>query len=476
MSFAKAFLSSLLVVWVLAGLPAAAQQSASRPNIVYIIADDLGWADVGFHGSDIKSPSLDKLAQDGVRLEQFYVQPMCTPTRAALMTGRYPLRYGLQTLVIPSAMTYGLPTDEWLLPQALKEAGYTTAIFGKWHLGHSKREFWPMQRGFDYQYGAQLGEIDYYAHTVGGKIDWFRNNKLVDEKGYVTTLIGDDAVRFIDKQSATKPFFMYVAFTAPHTPFQAPQEYIDKYKHIADQNRRIYAAMITAMDDQIGRIVAAIDKRGLRQNTLIIFHSDNGGNQSAHLSGESEVKGALPASNGPYRGGKGDLYEGGTRVPSLINWPGKLKPGVNEQVIHVVDYYPTLVKLAGASTSKSKPLDGLDVWSTISEGQKSPRTEVVYNVEMFRGAVRKDDWKLVWKTTLPSKIELFNLAQDPYEKTNVADQNPEKVRELQKRIDTLSGEMAKSLLLTEVFKGVAKNLTGKPPVLPNENEFYEQGD
>jgi len=476
MPIAKAFFSSLFVVWLAMGLPAAAQQSASRPNIVYIIADDLGWADVGFHGSDIKSPSLDKLAQDGVRLEQFYVQPMCTPTRAALMTGRYPLRYGLQTLVIPSAMTYGLPTDEWLLPQALKEAGYTTAIFGKWHLGHSKREFWPMQRGFDYQYGAQLGEIDYYAHTVGGKIDWFRNNKLVDEKGYVTTLIGDDAVRFIDRQSAAKPFFMYVAFTAPHTPFQAPQEYIDKYKHIADQNRRIYAAMITAMDDQIGRIVAAIDKRGLRQNTLIIFHSDNGGNQSAHLSGESEVKGALPASNGPYRGGKGDLYEGGTRVPSLINWPGKLKPGVNEQVIHVVDYYPTLVKLAGASTGKSKPLDGLDVWSTISEGQKSPRTEVVYNVEMFRGAVRKDDWKLVWKTTLPSKIELFNLAQDPYEKTNVADQNPEKVRELQKRIDTLSGEMAKSLLLTEVFKGVAKNLTGKPPVLPNENEFYEQGD
>jgi len=476
MSFAKAILSSLVAVWLATSFPAAAQQPASRPNIVYIMADDLGWADVGFHGSDIKTPTIDKLAQDGVRLEQFYVQPMCTPTRAALMTGRYPLRYGLQTLVIPSALTYGLPTDEWLLPQALKEAGYTTAIFGKWHLGHAKREFWPTQRGFDYQYGAQLGEIDYYTHKVGGKIDWFRNNKMVDEKGYVTTLIGDDAVRFIDKQSAAKPFFMYVAFTAPHTPFQAPQEYIDRYKNIADQNRRTYAAMITAMDDQIGRIVGALNKRGLRQNTVIIFHSDNGGNRSAHLSGESEVKGALPASNGPYRGGKGDLYEGGTRVPSLINWPGKLKPGINNQVIHIVDYYPTLAKLAGASTAKSKPLDGLDVWSTISEGKPSPRTEVVYNVELFRGAVRKDDWKLVWKTTLPSKIELFNLAQDPYEKNNVAEQNPEKVRELQKRIETLSSEMAKSLLLTDVFKGVAKNLTGKPPFFPNEDEFYEQGD
>ena len=323
------------------------------------------------------------------------------------MTGRYPIRYGLQTLVIPASMSYGLPADEWLLPQALKEAGYTTAIFGKWHLGHAKREFWPMQRGFDYQYGAQLGEIDYVTHTVGGKTDWYRNNKLVHEKGYVTTLLGDDAVRFIDRRDPKKPFFMYLAFTAPHTPYQAPQEYIDKYMQIGDVNRRTYAAMITAMDDQIGKVVDALEKRGLRQNTLIIFHSDNGGNYSAHLAGETEVKGPLPASNAPYRGGKGDLYEGGTRVPSLINWPGKIKPGVVDQMIHVVDYYPTLAKLAGASLSKSKPLDGLDMWPTISDGKPSPRNEVVYNIEMFRGAVRRDDWKLVWKTITSVKSRAF---------------------------------------------------------------------
>src|SRR5216684_3826582 len=346
----------------LAAMPVAAQRSAA-PNIIYIVADDLGWADVGFHGSEIKTPNIDQLAQTGARLEQFYVQPMCTPTRAALMTGRYPLRYGLQTLVIPASLSYGLPTDEWLLPQALKEAGYTTAILGKWHLGHAKREFWPKQRGFDYQYGAQLGEIDYFTHSVGGKTDWYRDNKPVNEKGYVTTLLGDDAVRFIDAQNSKKPFFMYLAFTAPHTPFQAPQEYIDKYKQISDPNRRTYAAMITAMDNQIGRVMQALEKRGLRQNTIIIFHSDNGGNQSAHLAGETEVKGPLPASNGPYRGGKGDLYEGGTRVPSLINWPGRIKPGtVVDQMMHVVDYYPTLARLAGASLSKSKPLDGLDMW------------------------------------------------------------------------------------------------------------------
>ena len=467
----------IFVSGFLAPIRASAQQRALQPNIVYIVADDLGWADVGFHGSDVTTPNLDQLAATGARLDQFYVQPMCTPTRAALMTGRYPLRYGLQTLVIPASQSYGLPTDEWLLPQALKEAGYTTAILGKWHLGHAKREFWPKQRGFDYQYGAQLGEIDYFTHSVGEKTDWYRDNKPVDEKGYVTTLLGNDAVRFIDGQNAKKPFFMYLAFTAPHTPFQAPQEYIDRYKQITDPNRRIYAAMITAMDDQIGRVLQALEKKGLRQDTIIVFHSDNGGNQSAHLAGETEVRGPLPASNGPYRGGKGDLYEGGTRVPSLINWPGSIKPGtVVDQMMHVVDYYPTLAKLAGASLNKSKPLDGFDLWPTISNGKPSPRDEVVYNVEMFRGAVRKGDWKLVWRTTLPSKVELFNLAQDPYEKTNVAGQNPEKVIEMQKRIEALAGEMTKSLLLSEVFKGVTKGLTGKPPALPDEDAFYERAD
>lgn len=468
-------LISLAAVFAV-GLSASAQEQAPKPNIVYILADDLGWKDVGFHGSDIRTPSIDQLADTGARLEQFYVQPMCTPTRAAIMTGRYPLRYGLQTLVIPAGMSYGLPQDEWLLPQALKQAGYTTAIFGKWHLGHAKRDMWPMQRGFDYQYGAQLGEIDYYTHAVSGRTDWYRDNKVLHEKGYVTELIGADAVRFIDRQSAKKPFFMYVAFTAPHTPFQAPQSYIDQYKNIPDANRRTYAAMITAMDVQIGRIVSALDKRGLRRNTVIIFHSDNGGNRAAHLSGESAVKGELPANNGPYRGGKGDLYEGGTRVASLINWPGRIKPGVNDKMMHVVDYYPTLAKLAGADITKTKPLDGLDMGPMLTQGQKSPREEVVYNVELFRAAVRQGDWKLVWRTVLPERVELFNIAQDPSEKTNVAAQNPEKVRALQARADQLSKEMAKSMLLTEVFKNVSHGLTGQKPALPAEDEFYQQGD
>ncbi|HTQ84235.1 MAG TPA: arylsulfatase [Pseudolabrys sp.] len=451
-----------------------AQSSGQHPSIIYILADDLGRKDVGFHGSDIKTPNIDKLAENGARLEQFYVEPMCTPTRAALMTGRYPLRYGLQTLVIPASMTYGLPTDEWLLPQALKKAGYTTAIIGKWHLGHGQRKFWPTERGFDYQYGALVGEIDYYTHTIGGQTDWYRNGKLLKEKGYVTTLLGEDAVRFIGRQSASKPFFMYLAFTAPHTPFQAPQKYMDKYPNISDANRRGYAAMITAMDDEIGNVVAALEKHGLRDNTIIIFHSDNGGNQAAHLAGESEVKGKLPADNGPYRGGKGDLYEGGTRVVSLINWPNQIKPGtVVDQMVHVVDYYPTLVKLAGGSLSDSKPLDGIDLWPTIVSGKPSPRDEIVYNIEMFRGAVRRGDWKLFWRATLPSKLELYDIAHDTGETNNAAAAHPEEVRELQNRINELGGQMAKSQLLEQVFKQVVKQNTGQPPALPNEDSFYE---
>src|SRR5262245_53421977 len=178
------------------GVPlAAAQPEASPPHIVYIVSDDLGRKDVGFHGSEIRTPNLDKLAQGGARLEQFYAQPMCTPSRAALMTGRYPNRYGLQTAVIPSAGKYGLPTDEFTLPQALHQAGYKTAIVGKWHLGHAKQEFWPRQRGFDYQYGPLLGEIDYFTHSAHGVRDWFRDNQPVVETGYVTTLLGQDAAK-----------------------------------------------------------------------------------------------------------------------------------------------------------------------------------------------------------------------------------------------------------------------------------------
>ena len=467
-------LAVVVLTWCMGPASAAAERgSVPRPNIVYIVADDLGRKDTGFHGSDIKTPNLDELARTGAVFERFYAQPMCTPTRAALMTGRYPHRYGLQTGVIPSNGEYGLATDEWLLSQALKDAGYTTAIVGKWHLGHADRKYWPRQRGFDYQYGPLLGEIDYFTHTAHGVMDWYRNNEPVKEDGYATTLIGEDAVRLIEHHDPKTPLFLYLAFTAPHAPYQAPQNYLDLYKTIADPSRRAYAAMITAMDTEIGNVVAALDKRNIRDNTLVFFQSDNGGPRSAKFTGEVDMsKSTIPADNSPYRDGKGMLYEGGTRVVALANWPGRIKTGtVEDEAIHTVDMYPTIANLAGASLAKARPLDGLDVWRTISEGKASPRSEVVYDIEPFRAAVSQGSWKLVWQATLPSKVELFNLAQDPAEQTNDATQNPQEVAVLQQRIEALAREAVQPLLMQEVLHAAWSELTDTVALPSDEVEL-----
>ncbi len=439
------------------------------PHILYIVADDLGWKDVGFHGAtDVKTPNLDKLAADGVRLERYYVQPMCTPTRAALMTGRYPFRYGLQTIVIPSKGTYGLATDEYTLPQTLKDAGYRTEMIGKWHLGHADRKYWPRQRGFDYHYGAVLGEIDYFTHSAHGVLDWQRDNQPVEEEGYATQLFGNDAVKRIDGHDASKPLFLYLAFTAAHAPYQAPPECLERHQHIADETRRAYAGQIACMDDQIGKVLEALERKGMRKDTLIVFHGDNGGTRDATFTGESKVK-SVPCDNGPLKAGKGTLYEGGTRVSALANWPGHIRSGEVTELMHVVDMLPTLAKLAGGSTSKSKPLDGHDVWPAIAEGKPSGRDEVVYNVEPFRGAVRQGDWKLVWRSVLPTSVELFNLAEDPNETTNLADKQPEKVKALQARIEQLAKESAKPLFMEAAMKEVFAGLMGPAPIPTEDN-------
>lgn len=465
-------INALLTVLCLA-VTTSAQAAAAQPNIVHIVADDLGWKDVGFNGcADIKTPNIDALAAGGAKLSSFYVQPMCTPTRAALMTGRYPFRYGLQTAVIPSVSAYGLDTDEFLMPQCLKDAGYKTAIIGKWHLGHADKKWWPKQRGFDYQYGAIIGEVDYFTHSEHGVLDWFRDNEPVKEEGYTTTLIGQDAVKYISAQRADQPFYLYLTFNAPHTPYQAPQEYIDRYPDIADPTRRTYAGMVACLDDEIGKVVAALEKKKLRDDTLILFHSDNGGTKNAMFAGVmadmSKVK--IPCDNGPYRDGKGSLFDGATRVCALANWPGKIKSGTVDGLIHAVDIYPTLAALAGAGTQKCKPLDGVNVWDTLSTGAASPRSEIVYNIEPFRGAVRQGDWKLIWRTLLPSSVDLYNLAEDPSETTNLAERHPDKVVAMKQRLDTLAKDAAKPLFLTDQFKVVMKNMAGEP-VMPTAEGF-----
>ena len=439
------FRAGLAIALLSATVPAA-YAGDPRPNIIVILADDLGNADLGYRGSDIRTPNIDELAKGGVRLESFHGMPVCTPSRAALMTGRYPMRYGLQTLVIFPNHRYGLPTDERTLPQALKEAGYQTAMVGKWHLGHADKKYWPNNRGFDHFYGNTVGEVDYFTHQRSGVTDWQRDGEFLSEKGYVTTLFGDEAVRVIEKQDATKPFFLYFASLAPHAPYQAPKAEEDEYAStIQDPTRRTYAAMITSLDDQVGRIVAALEQRSLRENTLIIFSSDNGGPRSAvvasgaHSKEEREAGGvkqeSLPASNGELRGGKGSLYEGGVRTPTIFNWPGKLAPRVVGDPLHMVDVMPTLLALAGAKPNPAdKPLDGMDIWATVAEGRPSPHDDILVNVEAFRGAIIKGKWKLVKVALLPGKTELFDLTADPGEKTNVADQNPEVVRDLETRL------------------------------------------
>lgn len=448
----------------------AVAAGVTPPNIVYIIADDQGYADVGYHGSDILTPNIDKLAAEGARLEQFYAQPMCTPTRAALMTGRYPLRYGFQLGVIPSGGSYGLPVDEYLLPQALKDAGYRTAMVGKWHLGHADVNFWPRQRGFDSFYGALVGEIDHFEHASHGVTDWYRDNELLHEEGFDNTLFGQEAARVIEGHDAATPLFLYLAFTAPHSPFQAPEEYVAKYAHVEDEQRRLYSAMITAMDDEIGRVVAALEAKGLRENTLIVFQSDNGGVRSAMFAGESKVGNSLPADNSPYRDGKGTTYEGGTRVCALMNWPGKVKAGEVTGMMHVVDMLPTLANLAGASLEKSKPLDGMDVWATVSEGQPTPRSSMVYNVDPTNGTIRHGDLKLRWTAALPGLVELYDLAADPGETTNLADQKPAEVDAMKAEVVKLASEMAPPLLMMEAIK-----LTfGAPPISADPSTMFNQ--
>jgi arylsulfatase A-like enzyme len=427
-------------------------RAADHPNILFILSDDLGWADVGWHGKEIQTPNLDRLAASGAKLEQFYVQPVCSPTRAALMTGRYPMRHGLQTGVVRPWADYGLPLEERTLPQALKTAGYSTAICGKWHLGHFARAYLPTARGFDHQYGHYNGAIDYFNHTRDGGFDWHRDDQVCRDEGYSTFLLAKEAARLIREQPKGKPFFLYVPFNAVHAPHQVPEKYKEPYAALAEP-RRTYAGMIAAMDEVVGQIIAALDEKQLRRNTLIIFSSDNGGPQPGVVS-----------SNGPLRAGKGTLYEGGVRVCAFAAWEGQIPSGSTiNQPIHMVDWYPTLLKLAGASLQPQPPLDGRDIWPVLTEAKPSPHNEILLNAEPFRGAIRVGDWKLVLNgsrrgTDLeqeeeiaaekkgqrrnPQKpaeiVELFNLAEDPYEKHNLASANSAKVSELRERYDALA--------------------------------------
>jgi len=423
--------------------PSGGTANPAKPNIVILLADDLGWADVGYHGGKIATPSIDRLASEGVLLENFHVCPLCSPTRAGLMTGRWPIRYGMGESVITPWRRYGLPTSERTLADLLAEAGYERrGIIGKWHLGHYRPEYLPLNRGFTHFYGMYNGAFDYFTHIREDELDWHRDFETSRDQGYATDLIGSEATRFIDQSPAEKPFFLYVAFNAPHVPLQAKEEDIAKYDWIEDEDQRIYAAMVDSLDQAVGKILTAIEEKGIADNTLVLFFSDNG----AIRYGD----------NGPWRSGKGSVYEGGVRVPAVLRWPAGVQGGGRsvDAMMGYIDVYPTINRIVDAKGSHPNPLDGRDMLEVIRGKAEAPVRDwysYIAQGRPDRTAVCDGTWKLAVvggsvldvtvdqavrssdSQTAPS-VELFRLDRDPGEQTNLAAEHPQVVAQMLERL------------------------------------------
>lgn len=411
-----------------------------RPNVLLIVADDLGWADVGWHGGPFQTPHLDQLVRDGVELDQHYVQPVCTPTRTALLSGRYPGRFGPQAMA-PSNLR-AMPLGTTTLATALKSIGYATYQTGKWHLG-SQRQWGPNQYGFDHSYGTLTGAADPWNHKYRqGPFEdtWHRNGLRLDEPGNATELVAAQAERHI--RQASQPWLLYVAFHAVHTPVDAPDEYKRRYDHVRfdddpvkHDSRLRLAAMVSQLDAKVGQLVAALDATGQRERTLIVFTSDNGGIESLKNAYVSQVgHSPLNSENAPLRGEKNTLYEGGIRVAALANWSGTLSAGKFAAPMHAVDWFPTIAHLAGYKPPTDLHWDGVNQWPALSGAARPDHDREIY-IAMQNGgrALRQGGWKLIVPHRGPR--ELYHLAQDPYEERDRAAEEPAQADRLQLRLD-----------------------------------------
>jgi arylsulfatase A-like enzyme len=409
------------------------------PHIVVLLADDLGYNDVGFNGSrEIQTPELDKLARDAVVLKSMYVQPICSPTRAAFLSGRYPMRYGLQTGIISPSDEFGLDLKELTIAQELGSLGYRTAICGKWHVGWVTRDYWPMARGFDLQYGMiKAGYIDYFQHTRPGTgRDWYRQEKPLQEEGYSTDLIANEAVRVITKHDGKAPLFLYVAFNAPHGPFQPPKNAATAAYNDLPEKRKPFAEMVTSMDRGIGRIAKALAERGMLDDTLMVFSSDNGG-----------VAPGTRADNTPLRAGKGTVYEGGVRACAFARWPKVFPAGVNRHPMHVTDWYPTFVEAAGGAPKKDN-LDGVSLMNSLSgKTTDAPRESVLLNTNPKKSAIRWGKWKLIVNHRADGRetSELYDLSTDISESKNILVDHPEQAKRLRQLLKNYAEEAATPL-------------------------------
>jgi arylsulfatase A-like enzyme len=452
MSSSRRWFAALVAMSVLAVVGNGVSPAQRRlPNILMIVGDDMGYADIGVHGSrDIPTPNIDALSKAGIRFTDGYVTGAhCSPTRAALLTGRYQQRFGHE--INPNASAGpdgGLPVTETTMADRLRSAGYRTALFGKWHLGSSER-LHPFARGFDEFYGFLGGDHSYFESSPTDQNPLYEGRTPVAASGYLTDVLTDRAVAFI-KREKSRPFFLYLAYNAVHTPMHAPEKYLARFKGIADEQRRTYAAMMSAMDDGIGRTLAAIRAEGLEDNTLIFFFSDNGGPTMAGTT----INGAI---NTPLRGSKRQTWEGAIRVPFVIRWKGRLPEGkIDSRPVIQIDVLPTALAAAGVEPVPGWKLDGVNLLPFLTGNAQGSPHEALYWRMFGHMAIRKGRWKLVKTMDGPvlaadtsnpdlSGAQLFDLTTDIGEQHDLAASRPATVKELADDWLRWSHQMAKPL-------------------------------
>jgi arylsulfatase A-like enzyme len=411
---------------------------ARQPNVIIIVADDLGYADVGCYGQDtgVKTPNIDALAAGGIRFTSAYVScPVCSPTRAGLLTGRYQQRFGFeQNPKGPKEEAmFGLPAEEVTLPQVLKEAGYATGMVGKWHLGTNVPKTHPQERGFDEFFGFRGGAHRYVRNEEpepdsGNAIQ--RNGKAVGEKAYLTDAFSREAVSFIERHK-DKPFFLYLAYNAPHSPMQAPPKYLNRFPDETDPQRKAFLAMLSALDDGVGRVMTALREHGVENDTLVVFHSDNGGPTYGNSS-----------RNDPLRGAKGGTLEGGIRVPFVMQWKGRLPAGkVEDRAVIQLDLFPTALAAAGVTAPSGRTIDGKDLLPYLTGKNDGPVHDTLYWRFGPRRAIRHGDWKLHWNgEEIP---RLYDVAKDPAESRDLAASDADRVEQLLARYREWDAQLAR---------------------------------
>ena len=414
-----------------------------NPNVVIILTDDLGWGDVSYHGSHIPTPNIDKLAENGMELNRFYSNPVCSPTRASLLTGLHIFNHGVvRPFMNPAAEQTGMPPELKIMPQYFKEAGYQTALSGKWHLGTAKEEFWPTNRGFETSYGHMTGGIGYFDHTAAGRLDWHRNESSLREEGYSTELIANEAINIIKNKDQNRPLFLYVAFNAPHTPIEAPLQSIKKFSYLEDERDRVYAANVNALDNEIGKIIKAIEDEDLLEETIILFFSDNGPvfdiNPIVKVIAPNLIN--AKGSTAGLSGSKTSALEGGIRVPAVLWWKGIIEREKSNQFFFIQDVLPTLLTAANVKTSDKDKFDGDDKWSNLLTGQIVPPRNAFIGARVISDerALFNDVWKLysakpVLAPVSPS-YKLFNIIEDPFEQNDLSKQRPEIFNAMKKTI------------------------------------------